>query len=339
MRRRATGLLTAALVLAALAARGAAGDDEPVAEGAGPPPQEWLLPYGTEDVTSASFDTLRERLFRDGDEDAVARGLAWLTHARDPYVRQSVAQPLAGAYLLGEHLGTGFDEAVVPALRRLARDADFPTRQALLHELLRHHDSPLGREIALQHVRGEIPMPADASWDALRAFVRGYVGARGDPDDPDYLKKLIGGDDDELRRQWISAAKEHPATDGRNGWVTLDVRHGAPRDVELGARDAADPNFLVRVSFLGSEVVRSDRRRDRRQAERPTSIDRVSLSLRLPSSNGGGANTLGNGLYMAGISAFGDAWFDSVVRHLGDGRLRVWLRRRAPGTEPALPRR
>lgn len=339
MRGRTTGLLTGALLLAALAAPGAAGDDEPAQDAAGPPPQEWLAPYGTESVTSETFDALRERLFRDGDEDAVARGLAWLTHARDPYVRQSVAKPLAGAYLLGEHLGEGFDEAVVPALRRLARDDDFPTRQAVLHQLLRHHDTPLGRELALQHVRGEIPMPADASWDALRAFVRGYVGARGDPDDPEYLKKVIHGDDEGLRGQWIAEAKESPATDGRNGWLTLDVRHGEPRDIELGARRADEPSFLVRVSFLGSEVVRHDRRRDGRRAERPTSIDSVSLSIRPPSADGGGANTIGNGLYMAGITGLGEVWFDSVVRHLGDGRLRVWLRRRAPGLEPALPGR
>jgi hypothetical protein len=312
------------------------GEDEPSARPAAP--QEWLEPYAEAIATPESYDALRERLFRAPDEGDVIRGLAWLVHAKDPHVRQTVARALGNAYMLGDHLGDAFDDALVPAVRALARDADTFTRSCLLSELLRY-DSPLAREIALAYVREEIPVPDSAAGEKLVRRARGLLTAgadRMDPVDLEKLEEVLRTDDPKVIGRWIAGATERPAGPHEGRFVTLDVRRGAPRAVELRAdRDDPESAFTITVSCLGHEVVRSDPERAgrRRSPPRVTSIDSVTVCVR-PGAHGpeprpagaGGAYQKGAALYSWGACGFGDDFVHKVVRYLGDDTIRVWVR-------------
>ena len=265
------------------------------------PPCAWLAPYAAEPTSEDAFTTLRERLFRTERDADLIRGLTWLANARTQAVRVAAARGLADAYLLGEQLGAD----PVPGIRACARDPDPFVRTQMLSALAMH-DSPLARELLFAHHAGDIPVPDGDAGEKIRTKVAGLLARYATADELSRLQQLGEG----AQRAWFDDAEDHPAAGRSHRFETGEIQVGEEHRIELRS---APGTFLwfgpVRTAYGTDGWVGSG--------------DNVTVHL----GAGGGGWTSGASIYGGGISSIaGPGSAITHRRHLGDGRMRYWIR-------------
>ena len=306
-------VLVAAVVVVSSTPPGVA-QEEPASADLGPPPIAWLAPFANASATTESFDRLRTELFRTESDKKLVEALVWLAKAEDPVVRQSVARMIANSYLLGDHIGVD----VRPAVRRLARDKDMWTHYRSLSTATMF-DTPLARELVLDHLRGEIKVPKGEEWDLVREAVERFLRMTTDG----LVRESLQGDaTPEERQRWIDAASEKPATSESLRFQTADLTDGREEDFVLqnAARGQKTNELGVRVKVTGVSLWRSE--------TDVTSANRVSMRT-VQMINGEPGGTTGGGgrsPFAWGLSNVERGSLISYTRLLANRKVRVWLR-------------
>lgn len=252
----------------------------------------------------AVFEHLRTNVFRQEDDRAILRRLVRLADAPDPVLRRYVAGVLGRAHPLAESLGVDVDDA----LHTLSADPDASVQLAVVRAIA-PFDTQTSRSILGGVSRRNLPSRVGDAYLGVVDEARDAIADRVPDKDVDRFRTSTL----DAARGWVRRA---PSGTG-DRFQVIELESGRLHEMRLNGIDlrVSVPDINVEAGAYYSEAIIAVSIVERRDGVR----DRGPSRYRATSPYG----------WVTSSGEYG--WLELYARHLGEDRVRLWVRRRALG--------